>query len=212
MLTTERRFWHCGASYTAGQKVVIWMDLIPPIIPYYQSLLFSAARGGRGLTRRARALDDVCVERSAVLRQRQGPGPDGEAGPEPHAPGERRLQLLLPRSVSRSLRPANTRELPLSAAHTLNATGQPRVTLSPRYEHLRAVCGLRQEERGLKLRPKSMYSRRPILLRSRECEHRLHPSRGGEPRHARGDGHHRDAAGGQHFVDEPTVWRVCGYA
>ena len=32
-------------------------------------------------------------------------------------------------------------------AHTLNVTGQPRVTLSPRYEQLRAARGPRQEEK-----------------------------------------------------------------
>ena len=35
------------------------------------------------------------------------------------------------------------------AARTLNATGQSRVTLSLRQEHLRAVCGPCQEERSL---------------------------------------------------------------
>ena len=39
---------------------------------------------------------------------------------------------------------------PLFVARTLNAVGQSRVTLSLRQERLRAACGLRQEERGLK--------------------------------------------------------------
>ena len=39
---------------------------------------------------------------------------------------------------------------PLFATRTLNATGQSRVTLSLRSENLRAACGPRQEERGLK--------------------------------------------------------------
>ena len=36
------------------------------------------------------------------------------------------------------------------AARTLNVTGQSRVTLSPRQEHLRAACEQRQEDRELK--------------------------------------------------------------
>ena len=49
------------------------------------------------------------------------------------------------------VRPVQSRiRVPLFAARTLNVTGQYRVTLSLRKEHLRAVCGPRQEERGLK--------------------------------------------------------------
>ena len=39
-------------------------------------------------------------------------------------------------------------------ARTLNPTGQARVTLSPRYEQLRAARGPRQEEKGPEIRPK----------------------------------------------------------
>ena len=42
------------------------------------------------------------------------------------------------------------------AARTLNATGQSRVTLSLRQEHLRAARGLRQEESGPETCPKTM--------------------------------------------------------
>ena len=51
----------------------------------------------------------------------------------------------------RSLRPVERNfSVPLFAACTLNATGQSRVILSLRKEHLRAICGPRQEERALK--------------------------------------------------------------
>ena len=43
----------------------------------------------------------------------------------------------------------STIRVPLFAARTLTATGQYRVTLSPRQERLRTARGLRQEERGL---------------------------------------------------------------
>ena len=39
---------------------------------------------------------------------------------------------------------------PLFTARALNATGQSRITLSLRQKKLRAACGPRQEERGLK--------------------------------------------------------------
>ena len=39
------------------------------------------------------------------------------------------------------------------AACSLNATNQSGVTLSPRYENLRAACGPRQEERGPAIHP-----------------------------------------------------------
>ena len=45
---------------------------------------------------------------------------------------------------------------PRFAARTLNAAGQYRVTLSLRQEKLRADCGTRQEERGLKSAPKRL--------------------------------------------------------
>ena len=53
------------------------------------------------------------------------------------------------KSASRSLR-----------AHTLNAVGQSRVTLSLRQENLRAACGPRREEKGAEI-PKTTHSRRP---------------------------------------------------
>ena len=40
------------------------------------------------------------------------------------------------------------------AACSLNATGQSRVTLSPRSERLRAACGPRHEDRGPEMHPK----------------------------------------------------------
>ena len=43
------------------------------------------------------------------------------------------------------------------AARTLNATGQPRVTLSPRQEQLRAVRGPRQEQKGPDILPNCQY-------------------------------------------------------
>ena len=49
-VTTERLFWHCGA-YTASRKIVIMVTI--PTIPYYQSLLFSVARGWPAVPGRA---------------------------------------------------------------------------------------------------------------------------------------------------------------
>ena len=43
----------------------------------------------------------------------------------------------------------STIRAPVRAARALNATGRSRVTLSLLQEHLRAVCGPRQEERSL---------------------------------------------------------------
>ena len=48
--------------------------------------------------------------------------------------------------------PSSTIRAPLLAARTLNATGQSRVTLSLRYERLRAACGPRQEDKGAEIR------------------------------------------------------------
>ena len=49
------------------------------------------------------------------------------------------------------IRPGPSRPFRVSvcAARALNVTGQCRVTLSLQWEHLRAVCGPGQEERGL---------------------------------------------------------------
>ena len=44
----------------------------------------------------------------------------------------------------------------LCAARTLNATGQPRVTLSPRRGHLRAACQPRFGGKGPEIRPKTI--------------------------------------------------------
>ena len=44
LVTTERLFWHCGA-HTAEPNIGL-IRLIP-LIPYYQNVLFSMARGGR---------------------------------------------------------------------------------------------------------------------------------------------------------------------
>ena len=61
-----------------------------------------------------------------------------------------------PAAVHAEQRPVQSSfRVSLCAARTLNATGQCRVTLSLRQEHLRAGCGPRQEESGPEIRPKS---------------------------------------------------------
>ena len=59
-----------------------------------------------------------------------------------------RAQLLRLKSVGRAGVSSPFR-VSVCAARTLNATGQPRVTLSLQKEHLRVVCGSCQEERSL---------------------------------------------------------------
>ena len=51
------------------------------------------------------------------------------------------------------LGPSSPFRVPVYAARTLNAKGQSRVTPSLRGENLRAACGLRQDGKGVKLRP-----------------------------------------------------------
>ena len=82
---------------------------------------------------------------------------------------------------------------------TLNPIGQARVTLSPRYEQLRAVHGPRQEEKGPGICPKRrrtgamVLTRMPKRERSRAigrvmpCEHR-HEEMEGEGEHDPGRG------------------------
>ena len=67
--------------------------------------------------------------------------------------------LLLPGLVAAdyyraSHGPSSPFRASVCAAHTLNATGQSRITLSPRYANLRADCEPRQKERVLKSVPK----------------------------------------------------------
>ena len=62
------------------------------------------------------------------------------------------LDALAAQALAKKARPAAAQPFRVSvcAAHTLNAIGQSRVTLSLWHERLRAACESRQEERGLK--------------------------------------------------------------
>ena len=53
------------------------------------------------------------------------------------------------RFVTLAARPAPPFRVLVCATRTLNARGESRVTVSLRQEPIRAVCGPRQEERGL---------------------------------------------------------------
>ena len=85
----------------------------------------------------------------------EGAVPPGAVCPDVgHGPFARgRLQLHRRRRHG----PVQTPSFRISvcAAHTLNATGPSRVTLSLRQEQLRAGCGSRQEKKGPEMRPTS---------------------------------------------------------
>ena len=73
---------------------------------------------------------------------------------------------------------------PLCAASTLNIEGQSRVTLSLRYENLRAACGPRQGERSAGSLPPfvAVIHCPPSLCCGTEFEARLPRSLGRRPR------------------------------
>ena len=84
---------------------------------------------------------------SSVL-QKQVSGGGDEQGRERKTPSPDHRQRM--RELEGSGPSRAQSRVSLFAARTLNATGQYRVTLSLRHMNLRAACGLRQEERGLR--------------------------------------------------------------
>ena len=110
---------------------------------HFSSILAQADRWGY-----ADAAESLLVIDPAEARARPKPGA-AFLGTRPNiSESHSEISTRVPLCIKLLSRPALTGAL-------LNATGQSRATLSLQQEHLRAACGLRQEEKGPEIRPQN---------------------------------------------------------